>query len=115
MEGQQQLMLRLAFTSGTPRLHWCQSSGKVLCMCSKHYDELEEEPDEDMRRRTMHLSSADATPERLPSAAKQHRRSSGQVRRLVAAIQHASYALGKICHLSLSPLMSPDIQCLIML
>ena len=33
-----------------------------------------------MRRRTMHLSSADATPERLPQAAKQHRRSSGQVR-----------------------------------
>ena len=50
-----------------------------LCLCSKHYDELEEEPDEDMRRRTMHLSSTDATPERLPSPAKQHRRSSGLV------------------------------------
>ncbi len=47
--------------------------------CSKHYDELEEEPDEDMRRRTMHLSSDDITPERAGSNEKQPGRGAGQV------------------------------------
>ncbi len=37
-----------------------------------------------MKRRTMHLSSTDATPERVPNPAKQHRRSSGQVHLSVA-------------------------------
>ena len=50
-----------------------------LCACSKHYDELEEELDDDMKRRTMHLSSADATPHRSAAAEKQQRRSNGQV------------------------------------
>ena len=47
--------------------------------CSKHYDELEEEPDEDTRRRAMHLSSDDVTPERAESNEKQPKRGAGQV------------------------------------
>ena len=39
-----------------------------MCPCSKHYDELEEELDDDMKRRTMHLSSADVTPDLLRPA-----------------------------------------------
>ena len=50
-----------------------------LWVCSKHYDELEEELDDDMKRRTMHLSSADAAPHRSAAAEKQQRRSNGQV------------------------------------
>ena len=51
-----------------------------MCLCSKHYDELEEELDDDMKRRTMHLSSADVTPDHSASAEKQHRVSGGQVK-----------------------------------
>ena len=51
-----------------------------MCPCSKHYDELEEELDDDMKRRTMHLSSADVTPDHSASAEKQHQASGGQVK-----------------------------------
>ena len=48
-------------------IHWASSEAsqaeqavRYACvfLCSKHYDELEEELDDDMKRRTMHLSSA---------------------------------------------------------
>ena len=59
-----------------------------MCLCSKHYDELEEELDDDMKRRTMHLSSADVTPDHSASAEKQHRVSGGQVM-MPCLAQHA--------------------------
>lgn len=48
-------------------------------MCSKHYDELEEELDDDMKRRTMHLSSTDAALDASARAEMRQRESSGQV------------------------------------
>ena len=48
-------------------------------ICSKHYDELEEELDDDMKRRTMHLSSTDAALDASARAEMRQRESSGQV------------------------------------
>ena len=66
-----------------------------MYLCSKHYDELEEELDEDMKRRTMHLSSADVTPDHSTSAEKQHRVSGAQV--MVTCLSHARGPVHTLC------------------